>query len=272
MRYRSVEYADDLTYTDPSEPSTKPEHLGSAFRIQTTVGTQFTDPTDDRVTQLAGIDEQATPYMRSLRLGADLDSTGDAVHGGVVFNTSFQQNPSEILPNGNVPMNVGIPTSIVQSYPNGWYDTLRSHAGYPLPQESDIQYAMETGDVMPHKILTQELLVSDLTRIVPEKPQQWTDRLSREPAKEQAVYPLWARALGRWEWSGIKAAQDRPIADTGPYFTEPLHDGIPSNSGAAGAMSNDYDLNPRPLTFRAPPTPWDIGYNSENGRLVDSGY
>lgn len=272
--FRSVEYADDLTNTDPTMPSDNPIYRGAAFRPQNIVGTQFTDPADDRVTMLANIDEWTEPYHRSLRLGADLDSVGFAAsHGGIVFPGGPQQSPSEVLPGGNIPANPGTPTGVVQSTRSRrWYDTLRPKAGYPLPQETDVIYASQTGDVMPERILQNPMLVAENVRIVPEKPQQWTDRLSREPAKEQAVYPLWARALGKWEWSGLKAAQDRPLADSGPYFTEPLPDGIPSNTGAAGAMHNEYDLNPRALTFRAPPTPWDTGYNSENGRLVDSGY
>ncbi len=265
MGFRSVEYADDLTNTDPSMPSDNPIFRGAAFRPQNLIGTQFTDPADDRVTYLADIDEWSEPYHRSLRLGADYNTT-------IERGSDVLQGPSTILPGGNVPANPGIPSAIVQST-GGWYSTLREHAGWQLPQESDRIYGAETGDIMADNVMIpHDTLMADFVRLVPEKPQQWTDRKSREPAKDQAIYGLWGRTLGKWEWTGLKAAQDRPIADSGPYFTTPLTDGLPNSSGSQGAMANDYDLNPRALTFRAPPTPWDIGFNSENGRLVDSGY
>jgi len=271
--FRSVEYADDLTNTDPTHPSTNPIYRGAAFRQQNLIGTQFMDPADDRVTYLADIDEWTEPYHRSLRLGADLASTGVAAsHGGNIFPVGPEQNPSTVLPEGNVAPNVGIPKGVVQSTLGRWYSTLRPHAGLPLPQESDEIYSAQTGDMEPDsRRLSHATLVGDYVRVVPEKPQQWTDRTSKEPSHGQAIYALWGRALGAWEWSGLKAAQDRPTADSGPYFMERLANGIPSQSGAQGAMSNDFDLNVRALTFRAPPTPWDTGYNSENGRLVDSG-
>lgn len=260
MGFRATEYAPDPMLVDPNYPTTDPKFLGSAFQQQTATGVQFNDPLDDRVTFLADIDDQTEPYQRSIRLQAAQDSYADG---------PVDQNYSTVLPKGNIPVPPG--SQVVVQSQGEWYDTLRPNAGYPLNQEDDLVYAAITGDVAPDKQRNFNKLTSDTERLVPEKPQQWTERLSREPASEQEPYRLWGTALGAWEWTGEKAAQDRPVADPGNWFALPLQDGIPSATGAAGAMSADYDLSARPLTFRAPPTPWDVGENGDNGYYVDGG-
>lgn len=270
--FRSFDYADDLMNTDPSVPSNNPIFRGAAFQQQTTDGVTFNDPGDDRVTFIGDATDPTVELHRSLSLPADVDSTGNSVHGGVVFGPVVQQpNPNM---DGNVPARTDAPGSAIPSITGTWYDTLRPNAGYQLPLASDDTYVAVTDDEMGEPYGQHDpLLVPIGEHYVPEKPIQVPSRNSTQPSTEQHPYKLFGFQLGSWEWSGQKAAQERPIADSGPYFEQPLADRLPNPGGAGGAMTDDqaYNLYPQPLTFRAPPTPWDIGPNSVNGFYVDSG-
>jgi len=273
--YRSADYLEDLMDTDPSMPSTNPIYRGAAFQPQNDRGPTYQDPGDDRVTFIGDTDDPTVMYHRSMVLPADLASTGTAVRGGVIFPGLEQATD----PNGNdgtfnaYPGQVG---AIEQSRTGTWYDTLRPHAGFPLPTADDATYAAVTQDITSADVYgaTDPLLVTPGVRIVEERPLDYASRLSMQPSSEQAPYPGFGSALGEWEWNGSKRAMERPVADQGPWFEEPLGSGsLPTPTGAGGAMvdSQGYNLYPQPLTFRAPPTPWDQGTNSENGFYVDGG-
>jgi hypothetical protein len=279
-------YPEDLMDVDPSYPAQEPQFVGTAFQQQTMRGPTFNDPGDDRVSFIGDAYDPTVMHMRSLSLPADLDSDGyGASHGGIVFPGGPQIQPSTITPDGNVPNSPAVlGGEVVQSDGGDWYDTLRPNAGWPVSLMGDEQYAAVTGDTIAHEFgVVDPLTVTPGTYTVPEKPLQTVvtefnngstqTRLSKEPSTEQAPYRLWGSALGEWIWGGRKDALNRPIADSGPWFSEPLYDGIPSPTGAGGAMqsSYSYDLYPEPMTFRAPPTPWDQGPNSDNGYYINGG-
>lgn len=270
--YRSFDYADDLMATDPSMPSDNPIFRGAAFQQQTTEGSVFNDPADDRVVFLGDAFDPTEMRQRSLSLPADLASTGDSVHGGVVFGPVVDNpNPNR---SANVPARTDAPGSAIPQVDGTWYDTLRPQAGFQLPGADDTTYSAATGDEMGEPYGQHDpFLVPIGERYVMEKTLDMPSRNSTQPSTEQHVYTEWATALGSWLWSGQKAAQERPIADAGPYFTAPLADRIPNAGGAGGSMIDPaaYNLYPQPLTFRAPPTPWDVGPNEDNGFYVDSG-
>lgn len=272
--YQAVDYADPMG-TDPDYPTDNPIFLGSAFQQQNTEGVTFNDPGDDRVTFIGDAYDPDVEYHRSHSLPADLFSTGDSVDGGVVFPVGVVQNPNPNR-NANVPANPYDPGgTFLQSEPNpDWYDTLRPNAGFPLPVQNDEQYSFETGDEMGSRFGIQtDFLVEPGTRLVPERALDIPWRESMHPATIQAPYTDWDTALGATEWTGQKAAMQRPIADPGPWFNEPLYDQVPSPTGAGAAMTSpySYDYYPQPMTFRAPPSPWDQGENELNGYYVDGG-
>jgi len=274
--FRSNDYLDDLMDVDPSVPATNPIFLGTAFRQQNDIGPTFTDPNDDRVAYIGDAYDPTVMFHRSLSLPADLASTGDSVHGGVVFQTGFEQatNPNQI---GSFGPDGSDKVGAFRASENGgqWYDTLRPHAGIYLPVMDDDVYASLTGDVVAERVYGAKdpLFVEPGVREVPEKPLQYASRLSTKPSNPQGADVDFGAQLGAWEWSGSKRAMERPIADSGPWFDTTLSGTIPSPSGAGGSMESEaaYNLYPQPMTFRAPPTPWDTGTNADNGFYVDSG-
>ncbi len=281
-------YGEDLMNIDPSYPSNEPVFVGAGFQHQVSSGRTFSDINDDRVTFIGDAMDPTVMYHRSQSLEGDLDSTGfGAAHGGVVFPGGFSQSPSTVTPAGNIPTDTTQPGGeIVQSEETGlWYDTLRPNAGYQLPSwQSDEVYAAVTGDTISQPYgVTDPLLVEIGERLLDPSPlasvvTMFNDgstqvRLSREPSTPQAFYNLWDTALGAENWDGRKAAMNRPVADPGPWFEQAIVGGIPSPTGAGGSMvaNNSFELAAEPMTFRAPPEPWDTGPNNANGRFVNGG-
>jgi hypothetical protein len=271
--YAATDYADPMGI-DPDYPTSDPRFTGSAFLQQKTEGVTFADPGDDRVTYIGDAYDPSVQRHRSLLLEADLFSTGDSVDGGVVFGPVVQQ--PNVTRSANVPNTPAVlGGNVIQSTNQGeWYDTLRPHAGWALPVGNDQQYAFETGDSMGERFgETEPFEVEPGVRIVAERALDIPWRESMHPATPQAVYEDWDLALGSVEWSGQKASQGRPVADPGPWFNEPLYDSIANAGGAGGAMTNPeaYNYYPQPMTFRAPPSPWDQGENELNGYYVNGG-
>lgn len=274
MRYGSADYLDDLMDTDPSMPSNNPIFRGAAFQQQQTSGPTYDDPYDDRVTFIGDAEDPTVQYHRSMQLPADLFSTGDSVDGGVIFGPVEQSGKPNSMHFG---MGASGAVGAAQQSPNdgAWYATLRPHAGYPLPVVPDEVYAEVTTDVVAADVYgaTDPLLVAPGVRLLEEKPLDMPSRLSMQPSSEQEPYKDFDTILGQTSWSGMKRAIERPIADSGPFYEEVLTGRIPSPTGAGGSMVQpySYDLYPQPMTFRAPPVPWDQGVNADNGYYVDGG-
>lgn len=263
--FRSTDYLDDLMGVDPSMPTDQAIFRGAAFEQQTMTGPTFNDPGDDRVTFIGDAYDPTVQLQRSLSLPAD---------------QAFGNRPDDFTEANNPNMKANVPNvavmgaTIVQSTNDGqWYDTLRPAAGYQLPVMNDRTYALITDDQMGEPFGQHDpYFVEPGVRVVAEKPLDIPNRLSAEPSTEQHPYTGFGSALGQWEWSGMKAAQERPVADSGPWFTDALTDKVPTPTGAGGPMVGDgYEVYASPMTFRAPPVPWDQGTNQENGYYVDSG-
>ena len=154
-----------------------------------------------------------------------------------------------------------------------WYDTLRDAAGYPLAAVPDQVWANATNDVMGDSANTEiGLLFPPGDRRVMERSLDIPHRESMMPASIQVPRP-WDVELGTWPWAGDKAVLGQPVTAAPLFFQYPIEDGLPSPSGAARAMiPNTPSLDPNPLTWRVPPSPWDtggdVGYDST---FIDSG-
>ena len=150
-----------------------------------------------------------------------------------------------------------------------WYDTLRPYAGFPLPIEADIDAANKTNDYsLTSTVEDFGYLANGDTRIVAEKLKQVATRPSRFPSTSQPTRP-WDVLLGAWPWTGDKLSLQRPLASTPTQFDSDLVDALPTPTGTNFVeMPNTPNFAPYPVTFRAPPQPWDTG---TTGQYVDGG-
>ncbi len=284
MRYRADDpySANDYTTTssagspdvtvDMQAPATARSTIGAAFQPQSVVGTRMTDPMNDRVDFQAGIDGQPISTLQ-YTLPADVNGVGlDAVYGGQTFygitygenvvatsanNRSFRSVDEDAAPN------------IVANESGRWYDTLRPQAGFPLNGVSDKAWANATNDVIGDNVNdVQNLMVPIGTRVVMERSLQQPMRLSGHPITTQVERP-WDTVMGAWPWSGDKANASQPVVSSPLFFGDPIKDGLPSPTGAAGSMvPNTPSLDPNPMTWRAQPTPWDDGTGDS---FIDAG-
>lgn len=272
LMWRADDYQEDLMAQNPSMPATDPIFRGAAFQPQTMIGPTFNDPGDDRVSFIGDASDPSVMLHRSQALP-------DVVWGdGAGITTQIQPNPEG---GAQAPQHVGVPGAATPQRPGAWYDTLRPQAGYPLPLMSDQTYADITGDQNGTPFGQHDPYLVDVgDRIVAEKPLDMPtiisggaviSRKSMPPSTDQAIYEEWDTVMGAQLWSGQKDALERPIADAGPWYTQAIRDGIPSPTGSS-AMYVDNHVYAEPLTWRAPPTPWDQGLNEDNGRYVESGY
>lgn len=233
--------ASDIAYDDPdagisSAPATAGKYVGAAFQQQTAYGANLTDD-EDRVTYEASI--------------ATLTDNIDAHGLGADYATGTPGNPV-----------------VFGNKEDVWYDTLRPNAGFPLPIVGDVEYGNATNDVMGDTVNEDIGNIADPNVYsVPEKPKQYPSRVSAMPAEIQHTRP-WDILMGMFPWSGAKVALQRPSATTPITFEEPITDAIPSPGGSAADVPNTPNFSPYPLTFRAPPAPWDT---ANDGEYVDSG-
>lgn len=254
-------------YVDYAPPSEDNRYLGAAFRHQTTTGVLQTDPADERVDYVAGIDNYPVEQV-SYRLGQDLPSDGVAA-------ASFGEGDTGSLPRvyGENPSNEPDPTydqtiSGTAFTPNtslGWYSEtdFRPYAGFPLTAVPDEEYALAYGETMP--VVRQEypdgtLTYIDATRLLPDRrTKDIPDKEPRNPASPNVERP-WDITMGAWPWTGQKNTMQQPVASMPRFYPDPIPDGIPSPTGAMFAtIPNTVDLAPHPLTWRLMPTPYDTG-------------
>lgn len=283
MRYRSDDpYSDPFTLPiaagspdtniNTLHPSTAPSTIGAGFQPQSPIGVRVVDPFDDRVDYMAGEDGRPMSTIQ-YSLPADVNGVGtDAVYGGLTFggityaenavstgagNRHFRAIDEDAAPN------------IVANVDGFWYDTLRPQAGYPLVGVPDKTWANATNDATGDNVNdVQPLMVPVGTRIVAESPVDVPMRLSGHPATSQVVRP-WDTVLGAWPWSGDKAAAAQPVVSSPLFFGDPIKDGLPSPTGAAGSMvPNTPSMDPNPMTWRAQPSPWDDGTGDS---FIDAG-
>lgn len=254
-------------------PTTDGRYIGAGFQPQTPTGTLHTDAFDDRVDYLATEDGTGSEGLFHWRLPADDQSTGhSSVYGSVVFGgITYAENPTHSYRD----------PAHIQVNPDGdYFATLRGTAGYPLVAVTDEAWAIETNDTIGDSA-NNDLAGGLLTqpRHVMEKAIDIPHRASLHPASIQNTRPFDV-IMGAWPWLGEKAALQQPVVSTPLYFPNPIEDGLPSPTGAAGTYGGAYvpntvSLAPMPLTFRVPPSPWDTGQASsfmDSGAYQSSGY
>ena len=275
MRYRTGDPVNDYDQsswattggTDQSiksvGPATNDIYVGSGFQPQSPVGVRLTDPHDDRVDYMAGEDGAPISTLQ-YSLPADVNGVGqDAVYGGLTFRgITYGANP--VSDGNNVAVFHAASDSaapmIQANVPGFWYDTLRKAAGFPLPAVADKVYGNATNDVIGDNVNdVRPLEVPVGERIVMEKAIGIPMRYSGHPVTNQVERP-WDVLMGAWPWSGDKAASSQPVTAAPLFFGDPIKDGLPSPTGAAGSMvPNTPSLDPQPLTWRVQPSPWDDG-------------
>lgn len=244
MGWLSTTFDEDNAATEAETPATAPRYLGGAFMQQSPVGVwgnQGADPVVQEASVGAGLPLQ---YSTMIAIPADQDGVGyssthpDSVFGGIVY---------------------GDPVLV---------DDGRPVIGFPLPHISDQEYADRTNDYTANN--THELMGPLSTQDqhwLAEKPLGVLMRASGRPAEIQPPRP-WDVFLGMWPWSGDKAALTRPTASTPLTFDTPLVDPNQSPTGTSNADAPTFFLNPYPMTYRAPVTPWDT---NNYGAFVDGG-
>lgn len=259
--------ASDNTQEQDVNPATQGIYTGAAFQNQAPVGTRQVDTFDDRVTYEANI-ETTVPQAVSIGLGNDMDAAGTSADGTSLSRRFLQAlNPTR---KANLPPRSDIDAVIVNVGNGGSFDETqyRPWAGLPLSGTSDQQWAADTNDMIGDTINTPfDYLQRPGERRIMERTLAIPDRLSEHPTQSQAIRP-WDVLLGAWPWSGNKAAQQRPVSAQPLNFDTPIHDGIPSPTGAGGESYMVNSLGAMPLTFRTAPSPWDTG---TDGTFVDSG-
>ena len=275
MRYRADDpySANDFTTTSSAgspdmtvnnqTPATAPSTIGAAFQPQSEVGVRVIDPMDDRVDYMAG--ENGLPISTIQRsLPADTNGVGtDSVYGGLTFGgITYGENAVASSANNRSfrSTDESAAANIVANEAGFWYDTLRPQAGYPLVGVSDKTWANATNDVIGDNVNdVQPLMVPVGVREIPERAIGIPMRLSGHPVTSQIPRP-WDTVMGAWPWSGDKAAASQPVVSSPLFFGDPIKDGLPSPTGAAGSMvPNTPSLDPNPMTWRAQPSPWDDG-------------
>ena len=266
----------DMHY-DTTQPATGSQYVGTAFRPQDLVGVRLTDPFDDRVDYVAGEDGKplSTPQWS---LPADNNGVGVvSVYGGTTSfgGVTYGENPSHGA-SGIKSFRVTDDTAAqnIQWNPatGEWYDTLRETAGFPLVAVSDKQWANDTNDTIgdtANELYGTGLLVQQGERRVIERSLDIPHRASTHPISVEVERP-WDVVMGSWPWTGEKASASQPVVSTPLFFADPIPDGIPSPTGAAGAMwPNTVDMAPQIMTWRTPPSPWDDGDGRNS--YVDAG-
>lgn len=242
----SAQPVDDTAGTSEL-PAHLPQYVGTAFAQQTPMGVRHVDDKDDRVTFEASIYSDS-PQAFSIGLGSDMDGVGrSSVYGGLSFHGVSYGELADTGPNDG-----------------------RPRIGFPLSHESDEAYASRTGDMAGATVNDEHpLLLTAGEYLVPEKPIQLPYRLSRHPAEIQHEMP-WDITMGSFPWTGEKVALQRPYATSPMTFDTPLLNALPSPTGTSGSdiSIGAYNLEPRPLTFRITPDPWDT---DNNGQFVDAG-
>ena len=241
------EYANDNDAGLQTAPAQDDIYVGTAFQHQTTVGSSGINAIDDRVSFLASDDGSGRQdYPHNLQ--RDTDGTAQVqVYGGTsVFSGITYGDRQDV-----------------------WYTTERPYAGWPLSLESDVEYANRTNDYSGDTIgETVPYLATVGQHNIPEKSLDIPFRESGHPAEIQRVRP-WDILLGAWPWTGAKTSMQRPSAATPMTFDTPLEDAYPSGMGTSNAdLVGQYNVLPRPMTWRAPPEPWDT---VNDGGYVDSG-
>jgi hypothetical protein len=272
--FRSTQWADPGggdTRVINTPPSKADIYTGSAFQPQTVLGVRQTDAFDDRVEYMAGEDGDAIEQILH-SLPADLASTGDgAVYGGNIFGGIQYADSTDLMP-PDFSQTEGGQIKIEQHGAGSWYSTLRRWAGFPLTGIDDMSYASATNDIIGDTANDiAPLTIGVGVRRIMEAAMDLPSRFSGHPISTQEVRP-WDTTLGAWPWSGDKDELERPVVSTPLFFGEPLEDGLPSPTGAAGAMwPNTGSLDPNPLTWRVAPSPWDTGQADGDGTYIDSG-
>ena len=252
---------------DYSPPSTNNRDIGAAFIHQSTTGVLQTDPGDERVDYIAGIDNYPVEQV-SYRLGQDLPSDGVAAANFGPGDTGsnprvYAENPSPEPDPSYTDTISG--TAFTVNTSSGWYseEQFRPSAGFPLIAVPDQTYAdvfSETAPVVRQEYPDETLTYIDTTRQLPDRRvKDIPDKAPRHPASPNDERP-WDITMGAWPWTGQKATMQQPVASMPRFYPDPLPDGIPSPTGAAFAMvPNTIDLSPHPLTWRLMPTPYDTG-------------
>lgn len=260
--WRAVAYDNIEQQTIDSHPAHGAE-AGGAFVPQTFSGPINGLDNGDRLALESDIDPHSAlaPNMLQQRLGAEnigLDSTD--VNRVLAWNPRQRSADITVL---HVQDSAAI--NIATNPDDGsWYaptdgsEPLRPNAGYPLDSRPDAQYAAQTNDVIGNDANQPFPFVApDGIHIVAEKILSLADRLSESPSSHQVPYAGWGEVLGVWPWSGDKTAMPRPIVSDPLYFDTAIPDALPSVSGAGNAFT-PWDMHTiSPLTFRAPPEPWD---------------
>ena len=246
--WRVAEYyvAEDTSAAIQTGPSGDSKYVGSAFLQQTPTGALNIGNADDRASYLAS-DYNNSSQVMPLGLGQDTDGVGlQSVYGGTVFSGLTYGDRQD-----------------------NWYTTERPNAGFPLSNESDTEYANRTNDMAGDTVSEEvQYLATVGQHNISERALNMPQRFSAHPAEVQAVRP-WDIVLGSWPWTGEKASMQRPSAATPQTFNTALPDPMPTGGGTSNAdLVGQYNVLPRPLTFRLPPEPWDI---ANDGSFVDSG-